>query len=137
MTIMDKEQMFSVVPYKAREKSVWEDVGIYKGYHWAIAIHSTFGPQIPSHRCGYVKLNSAAHPWEDYEHSWETPCQVHGGLTYAELDSKNRFWVGFDCAHSWGDNPIEKCDQENFEFVKAECFSIIEQAEEERKAISN
>ena len=31
----------------------------------------------------------------------ELPIDVHGGLTYGEIEDDGLCWFGFDCAHAW------------------------------------
>jgi hypothetical protein len=56
-----------------------------------------------SHRCGYVRV-PPGHPLylEHYDH---VDVDVHGGLTFAEIEPCTEhedgqgWWFGFDCAH--------------------------------------
>ena len=56
------------------------------------------------HYCGYVGFPDT-HPWADMD-DWEVPVTVHGGITWSRETPpdgrpyKNKWWLGFDCAHS-------------------------------------
>lgn len=48
---------------------------------------------------GYIYLSSS-HPWYK-KHYDEIDVEVHGGLTYGELDRETNYWcIGFDTNHS-------------------------------------
>jgi hypothetical protein len=59
-----------------------------------------------SHRCGYVRVPST-HPFygKDYDELGDFDAEVHGGLTFAELEpctdheDGQGWWFGFDFAH--------------------------------------
>jgi len=90
-------------------------------------------------RCGYVSLPPG--------HPWTAPgvdlfdIDVHGDVTFDDDDPliKNNYLVGFDCGHS-GDAPDPELVFTSVnlfaggiirsqEYVRAECFKLIEQAE--------
>lgn len=48
--------------------------------------------------CGYI-IVEANHPWHTKDYH-DIDAEVHGGLTFAQLDEDGSYWVGFDCAHS-------------------------------------
>jgi len=50
-----------------------------------------------SHRCGYVGIPKG-HVAYDKRYD-ELPIEVHGGLTYGEVEEDGLKWFGFDCAH--------------------------------------
>ena len=96
------------------------------------------------HRCGYVGV-PAGHPMYG-KHYDEVEVDVHGGLTYSELD--DGLWTfGYDCAH-WDDakDPALMSDEykkvfgeaarwggsviRTLEFCVAECESLAKQLEE-------
>ena len=80
----------------------------YRGYK-CVVTGSNMG-----HRCGYVGLNKPTDQMQNDSYSLDV--DVHGGITYGErrsdypVESKNLFWLGFDCAHS--------CDGKDWELVK-------------------
>ena len=51
------------------------------------------------HFCGYCKIPED-HPDYNCEDIHSLGYEVHGGLTYSELEPNKEFWIGFDCAHS-------------------------------------
>lgn len=54
------------------------------------------------YNCGYVSIPSG-HPWhgKGYDH---IEADIHGGLTFGEMEDDGSYTVGFDCAH-YGDAP--------------------------------
>src|ERR1700691_429954 len=49
--------------------------------------------------CGYVCIGDK-HPWRNMKYE-EIPAEVHGGLTYGELNTYHDMYeIGFDCGHS-------------------------------------
>lgn len=102
--------------------------------------------------CGYVGV-PPGHPWHGKNYD-DVPCDVHGGLTYAERcqgplchvpqpgESDDVWWLGFDCNHIgdrslsdlyWG---IERPDlfshrdgeYRTVDYVRIETISLAEQA---------
>jgi hypothetical protein len=51
------------------------------------------------HLCGYVMIPKD-HPLFNKDYSDIDDIDVHGGLTYGELENEDEYWIGFDCAHS-------------------------------------
>ena len=106
------------------------------GYQF-IVVHNRLG-----YRCGYVRVPQG-HPWHGMDYD-EIDADVHGGLTFAELDvpcgkgDDNAYWVGFDCGH-YMDAPDPAFGVENRypsdgivrtqEYVEAECRNLCEQAQ--------
>jgi hypothetical protein len=98
------------------------------------------------YRCGYVRI-PAGHPWHGHGHNDITPYpDVHGGLTFAEPDTRcgkggpdDAWWLGFDCTHS-GDAPdpelpgyhkLMECTGDVIRttgYVEAQCRLLIKQA---------
>lgn len=88
--------------------------------------------------CGYVCVRSGyAFYWRDYG---DVDVSVHGGLTFSgdtvpkvDIDWKDGWWFGFDCAHA-GDylpnlpmpfsRPENYCDME---YVTGECARLASQ----------
>jgi hypothetical protein len=64
----------------------------YKGYDYKVVLQSL------GHRCGYVILPKG-HKLEGKDY-YDIPISCHGGLTYGSWE-KDRYVIGFDCAHSW------------------------------------
>lgn len=64
------------------------------------------------HLCGYVEIPISHYCFnKNYN---EINIDVHGGLTYSEMNEKNEYWIGFDCAHSEDYMPSsEKLKREN------------------------
>jgi len=72
--------------------------GEHAGFQWVV-VHNTLG-----YRCGYVRI-PVGHPWHGQDYN-DIPAEVHGGLTFAEMDlpcdkpgPDDAYWIGFDCAH--------------------------------------
>ena len=57
------------------------------------------------HLCGYVCI-SENHPF--FENRDDIDVQIHGGITFAEKDLEGKYWIGFDCAHSYDLMPSMK-----------------------------
>lgn len=54
------------------------------------------------HLCGYCKIPKN-HPHYDSPEGKDMPYEIHGGITFAEINIMNGnkgYWIGFDCAHS-------------------------------------
>ena len=57
------------------------------------------------HYCGYVCFPDD-HPFAKCKDELEIPVSVHGGVTWYKATTpdgrqyKNKWWIGFDCAHS-------------------------------------
>ncbi len=67
---------------------------VYRGYRCRIQRIFPLG-----HLAGYVVLPEN-HPWNNKSYH-DIPADIHGGLTFAQYDTRGTFWViGFDCAHS-------------------------------------
>jgi hypothetical protein len=50
--------------------------------------------------CGYIQLPNG-HEFEGKDiFSDEVSIEVHGSLSYLELEKDGHYWMGFDCAHS-------------------------------------
>ncbi|MBC1615347.1 hypothetical protein HB904_04060 [Listeria booriae] len=71
----------------------------YKGFDCKII---RIEPSTNGHLCGYVAI-----PWESKLHGISIPeiegkydIHTHGGITYAEFERDNQYWLGFDCAHA-------------------------------------
>jgi len=81
-----------VTPYKVERE--WQ----YKGLSCAVVLAREAG-----HRCGYVRV-PPGHPFHG-KHYDTLDVDVHGGLTFAELETcaahadGQGYWFGFDCAH--------------------------------------
>lgn len=67
------------------------------------------GHMFGGHLCGYIKIPDDHHFYSknfmDFDNGHDL--DVHGGITYSEIDNKNHsylpnegHWIGFDCAHS-------------------------------------
>lgn len=87
------------------------------------------------HLCGYVILTEDNKFWGKYYD--DISAQVHGGLTYTEIDNNNNWVVGFDCAHSGDLVPSFQKVHLNVndvyrdkEYVISECESLAEQLSE-------
>jgi len=62
------------------------------------------------------------HPWYNIIYD-DIPVQVHGGLTYSQLDKSTSFWViGFDTNHGGDD-----LNNRSFEWVKEETYRLLDQ----------
>lgn len=66
-------------------------------------IHRMFAKECSAHLfgghlCGYISIPNDNSCYE--KHYDDIEIEVHGGLTYAELENDGKYWVGFDCAHS-------------------------------------
>ncbi len=70
--------------------------------------------------CGYCAIEKNHNKYNvDYD---EINIDVHGGITYGEIEKDGLFWIGFDCAHF--DDNIIKCD---LDYCINECESMAEQ----------
>lgn len=132
---------------------VIEEKGTFRGFDYMIKLLCR------GHRCGYVKLDkwltesgrkSLAAFMDD--HTW---LDCHGGVSFIEKirdreDFDDGCWVGFDCAHvydkpdveavkkAFGDTSTvwaaggytEDATVKTLDFVRSECFKIIEQLQE-------
>jgi hypothetical protein len=71
------------------------------GYKCTVWRHPTFG-----HLCGYVALPKGHPLHEQHYDEINLFVEVHGGLTYADLDKETGEWVvGFDCSHTGDMSP--------------------------------
>lgn len=72
----------------------------YRGFQCHIR---RVNPEYSGHLCGYVEI-PANHPvykieYDQIEKYYNYNLPAHGGLTFSDfIDEK--YWVGFDCAHS-------------------------------------
>lgn len=70
---------------------------------------------------GYVAVGEE-HPWYGKGYDY-IECDIHGGLTYAQMNEENEWVVGFDCNHH-GDS-LENWPEYR---VEAEAKRLYEQA---------
>jgi len=64
------------------------------------------------HLCGYV-LVPEDHPYFEMKYQ-DMGINCHQGLTFSEMDSQKRYWIGFDCGHYVDYIPsLEKFKTEN------------------------
>lgn len=56
------------------------------------------GDKFGGHLCGYICIPKA-HPWHS-KGMGDIDVEVHGGITWTEVEEDGNFWVGFDCGHS-------------------------------------
>jgi hypothetical protein len=86
------------------------------------------------HWCGYLSLPEE-HPWHglDYDDIHDINC--HGGLTFADTNiaGLNRFFIGFDCAHSddispGSTNGLDKGTYKTLEYVMEQLEDMYGQA---------
>jgi len=86
---------------------------------------------------GYIYL-SPTHPWYK-KHYNEIDAEVHGGLTYSELDKETGYWcIGFDTNHAGdlslinfmmgGNSDLYDTSYKNWDYVKNEVESLAYQA---------
>ena len=61
--------------------------------------HPTLG-----HLCGYVDV-PGGHPWWGKSYEDIADAEVHGGLTYSDVEPNGTYRFGFDCAHSGDISP--------------------------------
>jgi len=51
-----------------------------------------------SHRCGYIGIPKGHVAYnKNYD---DLPIEVHGGLTYSDMEKDGLNWFGFDCIHA-------------------------------------
>lgn len=81
------------------------------------------------HWCGYLYL-PRGHPWHGTTN--ELDVDVHGGITYANLEPDRTWCIGFDCAHLGDRVPcMDSRPGETYrdlDFVKHELHKLAEQA---------
>jgi hypothetical protein len=77
--------------------------------------------QASGHRCGYVGVPKG-HPLYGVDYNAISDIEVHGGLTYSDIDFYNNsyansnYWLlGFDCAHCWDKKDIESLKKYNLD----------------------
>lgn len=87
--------------------------------------------------CGYVICKSDF----NYDDSLIN-IDVHGGITFNDVDSKGNRWIGFDCSHCYDFMPkldlrsffgYEGTYYRNFQYVKSEVESMARQIKELEK----
>jgi hypothetical protein len=108
------------------ERAMRDDVGTFrfeeKGYLCEITRHEK-----DRHWCGYICVDSH-HPWHK-RHYDSIDADCHGGLTYSE-DDKDKWKIGFDCAHFNDFAPAYKTQGiwRDRKYVENECKKLVEQA---------
>lgn len=103
-----------VEPYKVERE--WKHVGL----SCAVVL-----AREAAHRCGYVRV-PPGHPMHGKRYD-DPDVDVHGGLTFAELESCKEhadgqgWWFGFDCAHCFDAmyDPAAKIEDLKTEEAKA------------------
>lgn len=79
--------------------------------------------------CGYVRVPEGHPAYEKDYH--DVAVSVHGGLTFSDEINGDKWWVGFDCAHSGDLTPgvtVFKGDvYRDVAYVKAEVESLADQ----------
>ncbi len=106
--------------------------GEHSGFSYFIMHNTT------QSRCGYVVI-PPNHPWYKKGES-QFDADVHGGITYTDADENGNWIIGFDCGH-WSDAPDPSLPGAHpmntgsgiirtQEYVRAECKSLCEQANE-------
>lgn len=117
--------------------------GLIGDFPYSIWKHDVMG-----HLCGYLGV-PLAHPWAKYQtNDWDIPANVHGGITFSAVSTKDKphldydgqpypsdipmdiFWVGFDCAH-WGDWTKYSFDSKDHKWTRDEVFSELTQLAEQ------
>jgi hypothetical protein len=85
-------------------------------YGCCLVVNDTMEPHIPAFFCGYVRFKHA--PLRE-PGLWAQVArvEVHGGITYAEIDPDGSGVYGFDCCH-FGDHANPTC--QNRDWLKAE-----------------
>lgn len=88
--------------------------------------------------CGYVGVTKD-HP-AFQQHYSDVHVSVHGGLTFSDhCEPANVWWLGFDCGHSWDDNPYFAKKEFRFRvdstyktlaFVQEQCRELARQLKE-------
>jgi hypothetical protein len=90
------------------------------------------------YRCGYIRI-PPSHPWHNKDYN-DIPADVHGGLTYTNVDAEGNYWIGFDCAHLYDlqdkslpykypytrEEPMGTI--KTLEYVRQQCHNLCEQA---------
>jgi hypothetical protein len=73
------------------------------------------------HLCGYVRL-----PKEFPDHAEDDiNVEIHGGITYDQLEEDGYTWIGFDCGHSGDLIPSMKILEDEHKI--RECFPLPEE----------
>lgn len=105
--MIDQEKLTPEIKEKAWGSGPWVDEPDYLefdylGYICRIKRMSVIEGYVPrlfgGHLCGYVALNKD-HPYFGLSYN-DMDIYCHGGLTYREKENDDKFWIGFDCAHS-------------------------------------
>lgn len=80
--------------------------------------------ELVQHYCGYCALHRDFLTWQAAA-QLEVEIEVHGGLTYCELDDERALWIlGFDCAHAGDDeNPLTR----SLDWLRVQCESMARQ----------
>lgn len=140
--------------YRVIRKAVWSDTkkkylecGYFCGY---VKIPSDYPfykniSEFLVNKNGEVEVTSLESP--------EFELDVHGGITFSEINESGEFWIGFDCAHSMDiipsikhtdhlkemiekfpahaqqlkNSPIFKKSYKNSKFAEEQCKSLIDQ----------
>lgn len=98
--------------------------------------------------CGYVEL-PIDHKLSKFEHYWDIPLEVHGGITFGQTivrpaTEESFFVIGFDCGHAddlipGGTHPVVAMIQglsgpgatyKDIEFVRQQIRYLVDQIEE-------
>ncbi len=93
--------------------------GKHNGRVWAIREGVSGFP------CGYVLLTHDEEKKYKGRYEWDVDVDVkmHGGCTYiGDLGIEQGTWIGFDTVHFYDNESTQ-----NIEFVKDECFNVIDQ----------
>lgn len=67
--------------------------------------------------CGYICIPKDN---ENYDKPYQTTnIDVHGGLTYGNIEENDEYWIGFDCGHSNDITPsMEKLYATNIDLIE-------------------
>lgn len=88
-------------------KDLIEEEGIEKSFLYKDfeCLAMRVRPETAGYLCGYIKI-PATHffygkSYTDIDETYDYEIPSHGGLTFSgELNGRDGYWIGFDCAHS-------------------------------------
>lgn len=91
------------------------------------------------HWCGYIAL-LPNHPWAKVERYYDINADVHGDITYKEMEHPDTgadsqdYWFGFDCAHAGDYIPAL---YHNFRTAEKETYKTLEYVESQTNALAD